>query len=213
MNSVAGAQFAPETELDLGVAGASARRQHERLAEKIGWTQQVPTETGAEGEELLAAHLAQTCPEAIVLHDRALPGIHSNIDHLAVTTNGVWVIDAKRCSGKVEVRGSLRHERRLVIGGHDSTLLVAGLSRQRDAVHAVIDPLVPELPVHACFCFVNPSRQPGGCRLPRVRTLSIDELELLDPERLSKRVNRPGALSRDSAKEVAELLAAAFPRA
>lgn len=213
MNSVAGTQFGPSPDLDLGVAGASARRQHERLTEQIGWAAGIAVETGAEGEEELAAHLARTCPEAIVLHDRALSGIHSNIDHLAVTANGIWVIDAKRCCGKVEVRGTRRGEDRLIIAGHDSSLLVAGLERRRTAVHAAIDPLVPELPVHACFCFVNRSRQPGGCRLPRLRTLRVGDFPLLDPDRLTKRIKGPGALTRDSAKEVAEMLATAFPRA
>jgi hypothetical protein len=213
MNSVAGAQLAPDTDLDLGVAGASTRRQHERLREQIGWTAGSAVETGAEGEEELAAHLARACPAAIVLHDRALPGIYSSIDHLAVTAGGIWVIDAKRCHGKVEVRGSWRGEDRLMIAGHNSSLLVTGLAHQRDAVRAAIEPLVPGLPVHACFCFVNASRQGDGCRLPRLRTLSVGDFSLLDRDRLAKRVNHPGALSPDSAKEVAERLAAAFPRA
>jgi hypothetical protein len=57
---------AERAEIDLGTPGASARREHERR-HQASW------KTGAEGEERLGAHLAKTCPGAIVLHDRRIP--------------------------------------------------------------------------------------------------------------------------------------------
>jgi hypothetical protein len=35
-----------------------------------------------------------------VLHDRRIPGTQANIDHIAITSTGIYVIDAKRHVGK-----------------------------------------------------------------------------------------------------------------
>lgn len=220
-------------ELDLGTPGGSARREHERRRQKreaetrerhprLGGlmlelqsapASEVAWDTGAAGEEALAAHLAKTCPAAIVLHDRRMPRSRANIDHFAVAPSGVFVIDAKRYKGKIEVRKPFFGDPRLIIGGRDKTKLVEGLARQREAVLAAFARTVPEMPVHACFCFVNPAGQAGGSELPRLRTLSIDGFPLFSPRKLSKRLNASGALTPRSRQEVAEMLAAAFPAA
>jgi hypothetical protein len=197
---------AQQTGIDLGTPGASARRESERR-HRDSWA------TGAEGEEQLGTHLAMHCPAAIVLHDRRIPGSRANIDHIAVAPSGVHVIDAKRYKGKIEVRKPFFGEARLVIAGHNRTKLVAGLERQLEAVRAALHPTVPEMPVHGCFCFLNPAGQSGGSGIPLLRTLRIDGYELLYPRRLSKRLNAPGALSPESRWEVAALLAAALPAA
>lgn len=52
--------------------------------------------TGAVGEERLGARLDSLVARSIaVLHDRRFPGTRANIDHIAITTAGIWVIDAK----------------------------------------------------------------------------------------------------------------------
>ncbi|MCC6437854.1 MAG: NERD domain-containing protein [Acidimicrobiales bacterium] len=96
--------------------------------------------TGAAGEEEVALAL-ELCADVIPLHDRRIPGSTANIDHLAVTASGVWVIDAKRYAGKVERRdvgGFLRTDERLYVGGRDRTNLVAGVLKQRDVVRAAL---------------------------------------------------------------------------
>jgi hypothetical protein len=80
-------------EIDQGTPGGSARREHERrrarreaktrerhprLGNLLLRAQSAPAsetawDTGAAGEEALAAHLAKTCPNVIVLHDRRMP--------------------------------------------------------------------------------------------------------------------------------------------
>jgi len=220
-------------EIDLGTPGGSARLEYERrrgkreaatrerhphLGDLLLRLQSPPASetawaTGAAGEEALATHLASRCPDVIVLHDRRLPRSRANIDHLAVAPSGVYVIDAKRYRGKIEVRNPLVGEPLLLIGGRNKTKLVEGLARQQEAVRASLAETVPELPVHACFCFLNPTRQAGGSGLPLLRTLSIKGFPLLYPRKLSKRLNTPGELSTESHTEVADLLARAFPRA
>jgi Nuclease-related domain len=222
-----------EGEIDLGTAGASTRREHERRRAKreaatrerhphIGnllLRLQAPPaseaawSTGATGEEALAAHLAKRCPDVIVLHDRRIPRSRTNIDHLAVAPSGVYVIDAKRYKGKIEVRKPFFGDPRLFVAGRDKTKLVEGLARQRETVRAALAETVPAMPVHACFCFLNPANQAGGSGLPVLRTLQIDDFPLYVPRRLSKRLNTPGALNTESRRQTVELLASAFPRA
>jgi hypothetical protein len=222
-----------EHEIDLGTPGASARREYERRRGRREATtrerhphlgdlllrfqsppaSEVAWDTGAVGEEALATHLAKSCPDVIVLHDRRIPRSRANLDHLAVTPTGVYVIDAKRYRGKIEVRKPFFGEPRLLIAGRDKTKLVEGLKRQREAVHAALTETVPAMPVHACFCFLNPDNQTGGSGLPLLRTLRIEDFPLFYPRRLSKPLNTPGALSAESRREVAELLATSFPRA
>lgn len=220
-------------EIDLGTPGGSARREHERhrarreaetrarhprLGNLLLRVQTTPVgeanwDTGAAGEEALAAHLAKTCPDVIVLHDRRMPRSRANIDHIAIAPSGVFVIDAKRYTGKIEIRNPLLGSQRLFIKGRNRTKLVEGLARQREAVRAALAETVPEMPIQACFCFLNPAKQFGGSGLPLLRTLSIDGFPLLYPRKLSKRLNGPGELSPESRSEVSALLASAFPPA
>jgi hypothetical protein len=220
-------------ELDLGTAGASARRELERrqsrrvaktraehpyignLLVKFGDKPQHEKawETGALGEEALAAFLARRCRGVLVLHDRRMPGSRANIDHLAVVPSGVYVIDAKRLKDKIEVREPLFGEEKLIVGGRDKTKLVSGLERQAKAVRAGLDLIEKQIPVHACFCFINPAGQSGGSGIPRVRTLRIKDFQLLNPRRLAKRLNQPGQLSTEQVELVAEALVELFPAA
>ncbi|WP_460829483.1 nuclease-related domain-containing protein [Nocardioides hungaricus] len=61
--------------------------------------------TGAVGEERLGARLDSLVSESVaVLHDRRIPGSKANIDHIAITAAGIWVIDAKRYKGRPELK-------------------------------------------------------------------------------------------------------------
>lgn len=220
-----------QPDLDLGTAGASGRREYERRRAKredatrerhpqIGNLllkfQEAPAHerawaTGAAGEEELAACLARRCPEAIVLHDRRMPGSRANIDHLAVAPSGVHVIDAKRYKGKIEVRKPFFGDAKLFIRGRDQTKLVDGLERQAAAVRSLIDVIAPDVPISACFCFINPAGQAGG--VPLLRTLSIRGHPLFHPRKLAKRLSEPGELDPERILVLAEALAARFPAA
>jgi hypothetical protein len=121
------------------------------------------------------------------------------------------VIDAKRYKGKIEIRKPFLASPRLLIDGRDKTKLVEGLARQQEAVRAVLAETVPEMPVHACFCFLNPAGQLGGSGLPLLGTPSINGFPLFYPRKLTKRLNVQGELTTESRREVAELLAHALP--
>lgn len=175
---LAGDDEAPalETQSDAGIAGSSARREYqrrktkdeERLRQKWGKLGGIAVAlsdekqstkawaTGAGGEERLGARLDSLASEYIaVLHDRRIPGSKANIDHIAVTAAGIWVIDAKRYKGKPELRiegGILRPRvERLLVGRRDCTKLVDGVLKQVELVRD----LVGEVPVTGALCFVE----------------------------------------------------------
>ncbi len=219
--------MAEKPDLDLGSAGSSGRREYERrraareartrerhphIGNLLLKFQEAPEHekawaTGAAGEEELAAFFARRCPEVIVLHDRRMPGSRANIDHLAVAPSGVFVIDAKRYKGKIEVRKPFFGDAKLVIGGRDKTKLVDGLARQAEAVQSSIDSVAPQVPLHACFCFID------GNGIPLLRTLRIRGYPLFYPRKLAKRLKQPGELDSEQMWLVAEALAREFPAA
>jgi nuclease-like protein len=147
------------------------------------------------------------------MHDRRMPGSRTNIDHLAVAPSGVYVIDAKRLKGTIEVRKPRFGEEKLVVAGRDKTKLVIGLERQAEAVRAGLNLIEKQIPVHACFCFIKPAGQSRPNGIPRLSTLRIKEFQLLYPRRLAKRLNQPGELSAEEVDVVAEALVELFPAA
>jgi hypothetical protein len=163
-----------------GVAGASARREgqrrrasreketldrHPRIGKLILAVSDEPQAMrswakGAAGEEALGASLNKLASERLVLlHDRRVPGSRSNIDHIATTPGGVFVIDAKHYSGRVEKRdlgGWFRPDLRLYVGRRDCTKLVLGSEDQAEVVRDAIAPLgFADIPVRPVLCFVG----------------------------------------------------------
>lgn len=158
-----------ETVHALGTPGAGARREHARRLDRhqtrvrtahprLGGLILAVSEdpqhvrawqTGAVGEEEFGRRLSGCSgPMLKVLHDRKLPRSSANIDHLAVTTETVWILDAKRYKGRVETRGGGMLSRRppeLYVGGRNQTKLVEGVTRQVEMVRALLSPLASEL--------------------------------------------------------------------
>lgn len=200
-----------------GVAGSSARREYvrrkakdeERLRQKWGKLGGIAVAlsdekqstkawaTGAVGEERLGARLDSLASESIaVLHDRRIPGSKANIDHIAVTTAGIWVIDAKRYKGRPELRidgGILRPKvEKVLVGRRDCTKLVDGVLKQVDLVREVVG----DIPVIGSLCFVEADWPLiGGAFATR-------GVQVLWPKRLAKLlVEAEGAVDVPSVRE------------
>jgi hypothetical protein len=142
---------------------------------------------------------------AVLLHDRRVPRTRGNIDHLAIASSGVWVIDAKNYEGQVELRdvgGWFRVDRRLYVAGRDRTKLVKGLDWQVNAVKAGLAPM--EVPVKPVLCFVK-----GWGR--RQKPFAIDETLVIWSARLAELIAEPGPLDAAAVERVAHLLASLFP--
>jgi Nuclease-related domain len=174
----------PGVEFDRGSPGASARRKYDKLHAKreqeakqnlgrrIGGLYLAlsaePQSTrawgvGGRGERLLGEYLESLHDDSrlVVLHDRRIVGSKANIDHVAVTRNGIWAIDAKNYDGKVEridKGGWFSTDERLYVGGRDCTKLVPAMGNQLAAIRAALtDALIREFEVDlkAGLCFVD----------------------------------------------------------
>jgi hypothetical protein len=162
---------------DVGVAGASARREHERrktrdderlrarwgrlggIAVALSDERQTTRvwQQGAIGEERLGARLDSLASDDLVaLHDRRIPGTRANIDHLVITGGGVWVIDAKRYVGRrpeLRIEGGIIRPRveKLLVGRRDQTKLVDGVLKQVDLVGGAVG----DVAVSGALCFLD----------------------------------------------------------
>jgi hypothetical protein len=161
---------------------------------------------GSDGERRLAERLARTVGDrAVVLHDRRIPGRRSNIDHLAIAPSGVWVIDTKRYTGRVEHRdvgGWFRIDMRLYVGGRDRTKLVDGLGWQVDAVSAALGD--DDVPLHAALCFVETDWSLFA------KPFSHDGVWIGYPKALGERLATDGPFAPAEVLELAHRLAAAL---
>lgn len=179
--AVGAASAAVESALTVdGEAGASARREgerrrarreqrtmkaHPRLGKLILAVSDEPQSvrswsTGAVGEETLGAKLNKHASQRrVMLHDRRIPGSKANIDHLAITPGGVFVIDAKHYSGQVQKRdlgGWFKTDIRLYVGRRDCTKLLHGSEDQGEVVREALAPLgFADIPVRPVVCFVG----------------------------------------------------------
>lgn len=214
--------------VDAGTPGASARREYERRrAEREARVREKhPTlgglilavtgepqsttawDTGAVGEERLGQKLNKLASDTVrILHDRRIPGTRANIDHLAVTPTGIYVIDPKRYKGRptLKVQGGVLRPRteKLLVGTRDCTKLVDGVLKQVEVVRAIVGENVP---VTGVLCFIE-SDWPliGGAFTTR-------GVDVLWPRKLYPRLTAAGPL--ESAGEgLHRSLATALPTA
>lgn len=160
-----------------GVPGGSARREYERrrgareqrvrakhprlggLILTLGDEPQTMKawDTGALGEERLGARLNELASAGLrVLHDRRVPGSRANLDHIVVTRSGIYVVDAKKYSGRpaLKVEGGVLRPRveKLLVGRRDRTKLVDGVLKQVQVMRRVVGGTVP---VHGVLCFIE----------------------------------------------------------
>ncbi|TDU91257.1 nuclease-like protein [Kribbella voronezhensis] len=118
---------------------------------------------GAEGEQHVASRLEKACgDEVLFLHNRRLGKRRrdGDIDHLAIAASGIYVIDAKHykdATVRVRRTGGLLSPAReqLLINGRDRTNLIAGSTKQRDALLVALDnhPLAASVSVTSLLCF------------------------------------------------------------
>ena len=140
---------------DRGFAGASAHRESLR---RTGTREAADWRKGAVGEGIVGRLLAEA--GVLAVHDRRIPGSDANIDHLAVTSAGVLVIDAKNYTGRPRVDtfgGPDPTPRRLFVDAEEHTSLLYSMKRQVRVVEEVLlgsrAPL--DVPVRGILCFVG----------------------------------------------------------
>lgn len=216
-------------EVGPGVPGASARREyerrqarredrirteHRRLGGLILALSQDPQSTrawdnGALGEERLGSRLNELAGDSLrVLHDRKIPGSRANIDHLAVTPSGVFVVDAKLYQGRprLVVEGGFIRPRveKLLVGRRDRTKVVDGVLKQVDVVRGLVGDAAA---VHGVLCFIDADWPLVG------GSFRIRGVDVLWPKKLHAKLSAPGPLSTGDVRGVHRLLGEALPPA
>lgn len=215
--------------IDIGTPGASARREFERRREsrerrlrathpKIGGLVHALSnepqttsawDTGALGEERLGNRLNELASDRLrVLHDRRIPGSRANIDHLAVTPTGVYVIDAKKYAGRprLKVEGGLMRPRteKLLVGTRNCTKLVDGALKQIAVVKGAIG---AGIPIHGVLCFVEADWPLLG------GSFTMREVAVLWPRKLYPNLEADGPMTNGAIQETHRLLATVLPPA
>jgi hypothetical protein len=217
----------PLSKADLGVAGASAMREFERRHGKreervrARWGRMAglvlaltedPSSTrawarGSVGETKLGRSLATLQrDDIIVLHDRRVPATRGNIDHIVVCPSGIYVIDAKRYAGRVEVRdvgGWFRRDLRLMVGGRDRSPLARKMDWQMAAVRQALGDA--DVPLQPVLCFVDAEWPLVGA------PDQFEGVRIEGTRSLRRLVARDGPLDADDVADAAALLARALP--
>jgi hypothetical protein len=148
-------------------------------------------------------------PGTIFLHQRLAPALGCELDHIAVTASGVWVVGAWYESGaRVEVAfhgGSYGGDReRLLVRGRDKTQLVKCLSARIEAVRDAL--MFDDVPVRGMLCFLD-------AQLPTIWTPAIQGFPLGDLDLARKQLQVEGPLGGDDRLRISRTLADAFPAA
>lgn len=217
----------PAPAVDFGVAGRSARHEHDRRAAKREtvvkerWGERIgglvlavtdePQSTrawaiGARGEE----RLAEALDGLHALHDRRVPGTKGNLDHVVVAPAGVFVVDAKHLQGRIELRNRgwfLRPDERLYVGRRDCSELADSMGWQVAAVETALRAagLVPLPPITPVLCFVDGD-------WPLIAPPKVFRGVLLESMKsLRKKLVAAGVLDEVSIPRLMQVLTAAMP--
>lgn len=95
---------------------------------------------GAEGERKTGRVLEHRNPAGYrVLHDRRIPGSRANIDHIAIGPGGVFVIETKNYTGRLEIRGD-----EIFVSGRNRTSVLEQTWREAVAVQGALSELLTE---------------------------------------------------------------------
>jgi len=114
---------------------------------------------GAVGEIAVGKSLDQIAVKHnfFVLHDRAIPGSVANIDHILVTSFGVFVIDAKNYQGLVKIVDPPLFDASsspiLYVGSRKQTVLINKLHKQIAVVSEKLKAIKSEIPVYGVLAF------------------------------------------------------------
>jgi hypothetical protein len=217
----------PELAIDTGQPGASARAEFERrqraddarrqavfgrylspVVKLVAGERQTTRawSQGGRGEERVGHLLSKAVGlDGVVLHDRSIPGRSSNIDHIAIVPSGVWVIDTKQYTGRVQQRdlGSWFVSRpALFVNGRNRSSLIGGVLRQVDRVEPLVE---ADVPLHAALCFADAEWGLLG------RPFTIDGVHITWANKQSSSLVARGPLSVDAIRTLAGRIAAAFP--
>ena len=166
--------------------------------------------TGAPGERAVGEALDRI-QGIVVLHDRRKVRSRGNIDHVAITPAGVWVIDTKRSPGKkIEYRnlgGWFRSDERLYVDGRDRTKLVDNTASQVNEVYEACTDLLADTVVRPALCFVD------GTVGWLAKPFLVRGVVVLWPSELDRVLTRPGPFDSVVIEQIARRISEWLPSA
>ncbi len=215
----------PPQPVEVGVAGASAAATFERraanhrrrngLSNDEALPQHITSwDTGAGGEQQLGQFLDDAFTgTAVVLHDRKVVNgsKRGNIDHLIIASSGIWVVDAKKYCGVVDVRNEGVWKWKtsdLYVGKRKKSDLVDGMGWQSAAVQSLLEPMgMGEVPIYPVLCFVESDWS------HRSNAAVVDGVLVLSPDKLHSVASQPGWVQPGSMNAIATQLSSGLPAA
>lgn len=160
---------------------------------------------GAAGERATARLLAPLASEgAVILHDRAIPTMRANIDHIVITPGGVWVVDSKRWHRRTRVHGL---GARVWIGRRPAEAMLGGTAVTHGAVTGAVHTLTGGSVDVGAVVAVHGPRLPGAAR-----PLVIHGVTMLRARQVRRWLRgRPVTLTPGEVEALGRALAACFP--
>ena len=188
------------TEMSLGIGIAMA------VAAAIGLLRPSRSEVawgkGASGERRVGRAVDALNTRGVsTLHDRLIPGSRANIDHIALTSAGVFTVDAKRYAGRLQIRS---RGSQLWINGRNRSKLLAQAHLQARAVESVLAQAgLLTINVTPVLCFV-------GTEVPLLSPRRINGVIICTPGSLRRHINprKATTLDPDQIANIAGLLGA-----
>lgn len=172
--------------MDAGKSAYDVARRQREEAERLQRSAAL-WEQGAEGEVAVARALEELPDEWVVLHDLAWPGRQrANLDHVVIGPGGVFVVDAKNWTGRIEVRDQV-----LLQNGRRRESAVSSATAAAIAVQGIVAPV----PCTGVLCFVRD--EPLVARSWSVTVCSTATL-------VTTLTSRPPVLSPDDVRRCAE---------
>jgi hypothetical protein len=183
------------------VGGSSALRVYERQKDRN-------YRKGATGEYLMDQFLHRTLSDGeVILTDRRLPGTDANIDNVVVASSGVWIIDSKKWSGKIEYKASTLTgiDMHLFVGGEDRTTEIEKIYRLVIPIAQLVDDR--SVPICPALVFVE-----GDWKLSITARHILKKpykhvgVWISPPRLLAKLIKEPGPLDHDAVTKVGRVL-------
>jgi hypothetical protein len=188
------------------IGGTSALRW---AGQGRGKRERLNREKGAAGEYLMDISLHRRLQNGeVILSDRQTPGGTGNIDQVVVATSGVWIIDAKNWSGRIEYRslgGRFDVNERLLVNGEDRTNEVV------DHIYSQVIPIAGllndrSIPVQPAVVFFSDDFVVPPLRVLRNKPFQHREVWISWPKAISAKIREPGPLSAEQVAEIGALL-------
>jgi len=180
-------------------AGASAKEHAQRLRAKAARIEEQARrwEQGADGEQITANVLNPLSGDGWhILHDLAIPNSAANIDHVAVGPPGVFVVDSKNWTGRVNAGDGT-----LWTGRYPKRRELETLRWERDQIASVLSGALPTWPIscRAVICLTSAKLD--------APVLEAGDITAVAPAELVRHLaGRPGLLQPGHIDRIAEVL-------